>query len=680
MEAVKKITNIDDSQTSSHVKVLGASKSFSSPQFSETQTVTKQLTPNEPPLEVGTVLLGRYMLMRLIAQGGTSFIYRARDMLAVLGEDQEQSHIAIKVVKQLDSEVAGSQLMLYEALTTRHLAHPNIIKVYDYHRDGDINFVTMELISGESLAELLTRSPDKKLNFRHAMAIIRSVAEALQAAHDQGVIHSDIKPSNILMTDHGDVKVIDFATARPTLDALQSSATIHHDAKFYGYTLAYASPQTIADMPAKPSDDVFSLACIVYETISGRHPYQRQASSSPEAEAIQLNKPQGINIWQWRVLKKALSLNEGKRYQSVQRFMKAFDRARFTWSYILFVGLLSLGAVFAYQAASENPSRQQFWSGFIQNPNIQQQEMAEQILQIRNLPGLERVKALSLLDGSPSLLRAGAIGELRAEVVDPIVTHVQTALNYDLGKYPDFTELLALLDAARVYYPDSASLSSTRVFVQTEQEQLRTSLTVEYRQTWAETDFSLAHAAILNELTMKLSRLNAASSVVEPEEQVINRYEQSLNASMATMDFQQIDKLFLFANALSKDIDSQFIRQWRAINSSIPVAANSLVEYIGLEQPTSDQYPQQALEHIVAPVFKSLEKQIEDVWSDNDIVATKEKLVEAVENFALPEELSLLQQAKQRLVSKINAKIKFHEAEKNDRSLRRLRRLLGDIG
>jgi len=710
MEVAKKIPKSNLSPTSAHVKVLGASKAlpikevpgpgaenleindlgilevkdFDTKNFETTDlkttesTNSSKATHTDPPLEVGTVLLGRYMLMRLIAQGGTSFIYRARDMIAVLGEDQEQSHIAIKIVKQLDSDLAGSQLMLYEALTTRHLAHPNIIKVYDYHRDGDLNFVTMELISGESLAELLTRSPDKKLCYRHGMVILHSVAQALQAAHDQGVIHSDIKPSNILMTDRGDVKVIDFATARASLGCKDLPQALNHDASFYGYTLAYASPETIVDKPAKPSDDVFSFACIVYETLEGKHPYGRNASNSAEAAVFKLEKPESINLWQWRVLKRALSLKAEKRYSSVQGFMQAFDRSRRSWTYGVIAALLVIGIVASYQGVKDRFPGLDFTTSEAQSSLVSSQELAQKISRIRNLAVLDRAHALSAFDGSQGLNRFAALGELRADVVDPIVSNVQSALNYDLGDLPDFKNLFSLLDAGLKYYPDSAALVEAKNLVATEREQLTSSLIVQYRQIWAEADFSIVQAENLNGLAEKLLKLDE-KAVIAPEEQIASAYAESVDASLVVMDFKTIDTLFLFASTLSDSIDSAFIRQWRDINSSIPIAANNLVKYTSSELPRSQQYPPQALKHIVTPHFDSLQKEIADVWLDKDIVATKEKLFIAAETFILPADSPIFKQAKTKLIGKINAKIKYHEAANNPRSLRRLRQLLRDI-
>lgn len=705
MEVAEKIPKSNLSQTSAHVKVLGASSALS---FSETHDpvsgdlikenfaidnsvkespenlsqaihgVNNDLSLGNPPLKVGTVLLGRYMLMQLIAQGGTSYIYRARDMVAVLGEDQEQSHIAIKIVKQLDGDVVGSQLMLYEALTTRHLAHPNIIKVYDYHRDGDLNFVTMELINGESLAELLTRSPGKKLAFRHGMMILRSVAQALQAAHDQGVIHSDIKPSNILMTERGDVKVIDFATARASLGAKDIHQAFSHDANFYGYTLAYASPETIADKPAKPNDDVFSLACIVYETLTGKHPYDRYASNSSEAAALKLKKPESINLWQWRVLKRALSLKAKRRYSSVREFMQTFERSRRNWSYGMLACLLVIGVALSYQLVKERFLGIEFTVGQSQSSLLNSQELTEKISQIRSLPALQRAQGLSIFDESENFDRLAALGELRADVVGAIVDDVQSALNYGISEIPDFTQLLAVLNAGLIHYPDSASLVESRKLLLAEHEQLTNSLTVQYRQTWAAGDFSVENAENLNALAEKLLKLDN-SVVITPEQQFVDRYAESLDASMATMDFRKIDSLFLFSTTLSNNIDATFIRQWREINSSIPNAASTLVKYINLEQPNSQEYPQQAIEHIVTPYFHSLQREIDDVWLDKDIISTKEKLFAAANTFSLPEDSVLFKQAKMKLISKASAKMKYHEAEKNNRSLRRLRQLLREM-
>jgi|GEM_PF-983164 len=627
------------------------------------------------PLAVGTVLLGRYLLMHLIAQGGTSYIYRARDMVAVMGRDNEQSHIAIKIVNPDASEdVSESHMLLHEALTTRHLAHPNIIKVFDYHRDGAVNFVTMELIQGESLAEYLLRTPKQRLPYAQAIAVLQPVAMALQAAHEQGVIHSDMKPSNILLTEAGDVKVIDFATARANIDK-NGDLTLTHDAKFYGYTLAYASPDTIADRPASSSDDVFSLACVVYEVLSGKHPYERNPSNKIKS-SFRLQKPKEVGFWQWLVLKKALSLKGKQRFQSVQRFMQLFVHARRCWAYVAVLVAVLATLVTATQWSLTQLAESRRESATLQASFLQQQQVQQQVDAIRERHPLDRLGPLAQFESLPPLLREGALGQLHDDVATPIANHVQSALGYNDEVLPNFDALRQQLKKVMVFYPYSSVLADAMEQTHIEQQQLRETFLLQARQLWEETDFSLVDAMTINNVNEKLRELEN-DGVSMPDNVVIERYNTALTTAIESDDYIGIHQLFQFSEtAKAGDL---LTSAWGGIDSGIPVAAGELVRFINEENTEGKPFPELVVTHFIDPFFSRVSKMISDARLDKDIFAAKEVLFNGAKNYQIADDFEQYKKVKTQLVRKINAKISQHNTRGNWRSARKLKALLKTV-
>ncbi|HEV2893187.1 MAG TPA: serine/threonine-protein kinase, partial [Actinomycetota bacterium] len=144
---------------------------------------------------------GRYRLVRRIATGGMGEVWQADD--TVLGRQ-----VALKVlVAELAADDRATRRFVREARATARLAHPNVARVFDFGRDGDAPFLVMELLEGETLAARLASGP---LGPAEAARIAAAVADALEAAHRRGIVHRDVKPSNVMLTRDGEVKVLDF--------------------------------------------------------------------------------------------------------------------------------------------------------------------------------------------------------------------------------------------------------------------------------------------------------------------------------------------------------------------------------------------------------------------------------------------------------------------------------------
>jgi serine/threonine-protein kinase len=201
----------------------------------------------------------RYLLVVRIAVGGMGEVWRARDEL--LGRD-----VAIKVLKEeYAADPAFLQRFRNEAKHTAGLSHPGIANVFDYGEIGDMAFLVMELVAGEPLSTIIAR--DAPLPPRRVLDVVGQVGLALQAAHDAGVVHRDVKPGNLLIRPDGVVKVTDFGIAR-AVDTAPVTQT-----GFLVGTAAYLSPEQAAGRPVTGSSDIYSLGVVAYESLTGERPF-----------------------------------------------------------------------------------------------------------------------------------------------------------------------------------------------------------------------------------------------------------------------------------------------------------------------------------------------------------------------------------------------------------------------
>lgn len=216
-------------------------------------------TPGTGDPLVNTLLEGRYLVQTAIASGGTSTVYRGVDV-------RLDRPVAVKV---MDSRYAGDDQFLtrfqLEARTVARLKDPGLVAVYDQGLDGRHPFLVMELIEGGTLRELLAeRGPMPP----HAVAaVLRPVLGGLAAAHRAGLVHRDVKPENVLISDDGDVKIADFGLVRAVAAAGITSTSV-----ILG-TAAYLSPEQVSDGNAGPRSDVYSAGILTYELLTGRTPF-----------------------------------------------------------------------------------------------------------------------------------------------------------------------------------------------------------------------------------------------------------------------------------------------------------------------------------------------------------------------------------------------------------------------
>jgi serine/threonine protein kinase len=274
---------------------------------------TPEATPPDSTMSlrnvaVGDVLRERYTLRRVLGEGGMGTVFEATDDFR-LDRPANGQRIAIKI---LHASVAKREELLTELqLEFQHLqslSHPNIVRVYEVDRDGDIAFFTMELLTGAPLNHVLTARATA-LPRPYALAIIRDVGAALAYAHAHGVVHGDINPQNIFITNEGELRVLDFGASSKRIPVA---------------TAGYASCQVLEGQLPDSRDDLFAFACVVYVLLSGQHPFPTLTSIQARAQRLHPARPAGLTGRQWRVLQEGLRWDREQRPADVQQWLNRF--------------------------------------------------------------------------------------------------------------------------------------------------------------------------------------------------------------------------------------------------------------------------------------------------------------------------------------------------------------------
>jgi serine/threonine-protein kinase len=229
-------------------------------------------------LATGVVLSGRYRLTERIARGGMGTVWAAEDEVL-------SRKVAVKVLNEgLASDPRFAERFRREARAAARLTHPNIAGTFDYGEDDDRPYIVMELIAGETLAERLSR--EGRLSPEETSRIGGAVAQALSYAHAQGIVHRDVKPANVMLTPHDEVKVMDFGIAASIVGASGLTAT----GAVMG-TAKYLSPGQARGDRATPASDVYALGVVMYEALAGTSPFERETPLATAMAQIREEPP-----------------------------------------------------------------------------------------------------------------------------------------------------------------------------------------------------------------------------------------------------------------------------------------------------------------------------------------------------------------------------------------------------
>jgi serine/threonine protein kinase len=285
---------------------------------SSSETVTSVI---EQPLEPGSIINNRFVLVQRVGEGGMGVVFKARDIRKEEAQDRNP-YVAIKFLSPDFRRHPEALVALQrEARRAQVLAHPNVVTVYDFDRDGTLIYMTMEYLEGEPLDRYIARHP-QGIRFKDAWPIIEGCSRALAYAHEQDVIHADFKPGNVFVVGERRVKVLDFGIARAMhVHSVDGQGTRFDAGSLGGLTPAYASPEMFLGDQPDPRDDVYALACVAYELLTGRHPFNGLSAVKAAHDGMQVKRTPGMGRRQHRALVRGLAFRQSDRSPSVEAFL-----------------------------------------------------------------------------------------------------------------------------------------------------------------------------------------------------------------------------------------------------------------------------------------------------------------------------------------------------------------------
>lgn len=316
-------------------------------QFSPKTRINIESVDPVPRSDYG-ILKNRFVFEEVLGSGGMGVVYKATDLLKVEAKDREP-YVAIKVLSdEFKAHPEAFIALQRESRKTQKIAHPNIVTVYDFDRDGDTVFMTMEFMEGKPLDKLISQYRSIGMPSEDVWKILEGICSALVYAHGKNIIHSDFKPGNIFVSNSGVAKVFDFGIARAVAkaehrDESPDDRTVFDASNLGALTPAYASLEMLEGETPDVRDDIYALGCITYELFTGEHPYNRMHADEAQRQKIKLKKIPELTKKQWRALERALAFKREDRTESVEIFWQEITQKNTHKGKIVFAVILMLG-------------------------------------------------------------------------------------------------------------------------------------------------------------------------------------------------------------------------------------------------------------------------------------------------------------------------------------------------
>lgn len=637
--------------------------------------VSKDSSTAATTLEPGMLIKQRYLLEHKIGSGGMSDIYRATDVFLQQAGVSNAS-VAIKVLQQqFVDQTEALQLLLQEAHKTQQLAHPNIVRVFDVDSDNGLYFIVMEYLDGESLEQVIKRYKPKGLPLKSALKLLQQIADALNYAHRLGIVHADLKPANIMVNRAGEVKVLDFGVAQKLqlnhdiYAAEQQSQT----APLSGYTPAYASAQLLAGNSPCVADDVFSFACLTYELLSSKHPFDRLPADKAAAAQKKAAKPAHINVLQWQALKRGLAFDGAARSTSISGIMQQLSRS--LWRPVGAAAAVALLGVGAWQYHQQQ--QQVLLAAEAQSAQLTAQQALYQ--QLSEASAAELLQAVHLPE-TPLLQREAVLRSQQQRLISHFEQQIDLLLSDRSFNYPNYPEIEQILAQATALYPDSHYLtdlsSSMARSKQTALEVLRGQLNqlLLNRQYEPQQEGNDPY-----KLAAELTRIEQRY-VLQPNTEEATIYRDSFNQAVASNDAVALKHLIrvgelIFANYS----DTQaLVSQGQQLASAVEAMA-AYRQAANDGQPA--EFPYQAAELFYQHSFSLLEQELQQSAKANDVDAVYDKLQQF--NAQVPADFSLHMALRRKLADKYLAMsgelLQSNQVRTAERLMRRANELMSSL-
>ncbi|HTU66920.1 MAG TPA: protein kinase [Steroidobacteraceae bacterium] len=413
------------------------------------------------PLQPGDTIKDRFVLEDIIGKGGMGIVFKARDLRWEEAQDRNP-YVAVKVLNEdFKRHPESLKALQRESRKAQNLAHPNVVTVYQFDRDGANVFMVMELLEGEPLDKFIKRHDAGGMPAKTALKYTAHMARALAYAHEQGIIHSDFKPANAYITRDGVVKVFDFGISRAAKrsDKVSGSMTLFDPGTLGALTPAYASVEMIEGEEPDPRDDIYALACVFYELLTGKHPFNKQSAVQARDAKMSPAPVPGLARSQWKGLQKGLSFKREQRSASVMSFLNDVSPQRTSpakWIAVA-AGVVVIGVGVAL-----------FLPGYLEKRRLQ--EIAEIFRGGEDAlvpEALERLAKLTPEQRGTLLTDQGA----REGLLTYFEKQIDAATDESKQRY-EFTRAFALIARAQAIFPDSSRVDAKKKALEDRQNDL----------------------------------------------------------------------------------------------------------------------------------------------------------------------------------------------------------------
>ena len=474
----------------------------------------------------GSVLKERFELMDVLGEGGMGKVYKARDLLKVEAKDKNP-YIAVKTLTGDFKQHPESFIALQrESSKAQRLAHPNIATVYDFDRDGGTVYMTMELMEGDELAKYIKHLPAGGLPVPEAMHIIKQLCDGLAYAHSKQLVHSDFKPGNAFLTKDGTVKLLDFGIARAskTRKDAGGETTVFDPGQLGALTPAYATVEMFEGMDPDQRDDIYALACVAYELLTGKHPFNKLSAPKVLEKGLRPSPIVKLTKTQNRALMRGLALRREERIGTVEEFWDGI-RPRKSRTKQIVAG--SIAAVVFLTLALYTPI-------ITAVHNSRNKEIIAQINTGKvNIPDTVKLVWDTFDDNSKNAI-------LNGEAKNTIIGYFKGVAAADTDETKGQYNYQAALDAiktASTYYSDSAELQQAQSNLKSSQATLINELNGQFNSYMTAGKLMPGNGPNITD-TIRVLRVADPQNSMLKDARLANRYAGMVQSSVNDKDYQ----------------------------------------------------------------------------------------------------------------------------------------------
>lgn len=289
----------------------------------EAPTELSETAPDQADgIRIGAVVASRYRLEKVLGEGGMGRVFLATDTLYSDEFQDRQDKVALKFLGAKFAQHSISRIALQrETRKSQQLSHPNVVRVMHFDQHAGTPYMIMEYLEGLPLDEFLRASRGVGRPLAEALPLVEDMASGLDYIHAQGLVHLDFKPGNVFVSSAGSAKILDLGIARLHAESRSADQETAFDVSALGaMTPSYASCEMFERLDPDPRDDVYALACVAYELLTGKHPFDNQPAIKARAAGHKPVKPEHIDRSRWRALLKGLAFDRTARTPSARDF------------------------------------------------------------------------------------------------------------------------------------------------------------------------------------------------------------------------------------------------------------------------------------------------------------------------------------------------------------------------